>query len=329
MVRQAHHEGHKGRSSALDIMTEIEQSSQTRAGFVALVGAPNAGKSTLLNTLVGGKVAIVSPKAQTTRTRVLGIAMRDLPDGTRAQIAFVDTPGIHDRRQKRLERAMVKAAWQGAADADLVALLVDAGRGFGDEIRAIAVRLRDIRKPSVLVLNKIDLVRRDKLLALAAAANAAHPFERTFMVSAKTGDGVGDLADWLAAALPAGPLLYPEDQLTDMPLRLLAAEIVREQVFLQLHEELPYDAAVETEAWTERPDGSARVDCAVFVMRESQRPIALGKGGSRIKMIGSRARKQLTEIAGRPVHLFLTVKVKEHWAEDRMRYGEWGLDYDV
>jgi GTP-binding protein Era len=301
----------------------------TRAGFVALLGAPNAGKSTLLNTLVGGKVSIVSPKAQTTRGRVLGIAMRDLVDGTRAQLVFVDTPGIHDRRQKRLERAMVRAAWQGAADADLVALLVDAARGFTDESRAIAQRLRDVGKPVILVLNKIDLVRRDKLLALAAAANAAFAFERTFMVSAGTGDGVGDLADWLATAVPPGPFLYPEDQLTDMPLRLLAAEIVREQVFLQLHDELPYEAAVETEAWTERPDGSARVDCAIFVMRESQRPIALGKGGARIKMIGSRARKQLEEVVGRPVHLFLTVKVRERWAEDRARYREWGLEYDV
>ena len=224
---------------------------------------------------------------------------------------------------------MVRAAWQGAADADLVALLIDAARGFGDEVRAITMRLREIAKPAVLVLNKIDLIRRDKLLALATAANAAHPFERTFMVSAKTGNGVGDLADWLAGAVPAGPWLFPEDQLTDMPMRLLAAEIVREQVFLQLHDELPYEAAVETETWEERSDGSARVDCAVFVMRESQRPIALGKGGARIKMIGSRARKQLSEIAGRPVHLFLTVKVKERWAEDRIRYGEWGLDYDV
>ncbi len=310
-------------------MTDTADSGSTRAGFVALLGAPNAGKSTLLNGLVGGKVSIVSPKAQTTRTRVLGIAMRDVPGGGRAQIAFVDTPGIHDRNQRRLERAMVRAAWQGAADADLVALLIDAARGFGDEVRAITVRLREIGKPAVLVLNKIDLIRRDKLLALATAANAAHPFERTFMVSAKTGNGVGDLADWLAGAVPAGPWLFPEDQLTDMPMRLLAAEIVREQVFLQLHDELPYEAAVETETWEERSDGSARVDCAVFVMRESQRPIALGKGGARIKMIGSRARKQLSEIAGRPVHLFLTVKVKERWAEDRMRYGEWGLDYDV
>jgi GTP-binding protein Era len=306
-----------------------ERTDRTRAGFVALLGAPNAGKSTLLNTLVGSKVAIVSPKVQTTRTRVLGIAMHALPDGTRAQIVFVDTPGIHDRRKRRLERAMVRAAWQGATDADLVAMLVDASRGFNDEARAIAGRLGEVGKPAILVVNKIDLVRRDKLLALAAAANAVFAFGRTFMVSARTGDGIGDLADWLAQALPEGPLLYPEDQLTDMPLRLLAAEVVREQVFLQLHDELPYDAAVETEAWSERPDGSARVDCAVFVMRESQRPIALGKGGSRIKMIGSRARKQLSEIAGRPVHLFLTVKVKEHWAEDRERYREWGLEYDV
>ncbi len=296
---------------------------------MALLGAPNAGKSTLLNTLVGSKVAIVSPKAQTTRTRVLGIAMHALPDGRRAQIVFVDTPGIHDRRKRRLERAMVRAAWQGASDADLVAMLVDASRGFNDEARAIADRLGEVGKPAILVLNKIDLVRRDKLLALAATANASFAFERTFMVSARTGDGIGDLADWLAQAVPEGPLLYPEDQLTDMPLRLLAAEVVREQVFLQLHDELPYDAAVETEAWSERPDGSARVDCAVFVMRESQRPIALGKGGSRIKMIGSRARKQLTEIVGRPVHLFLTVKVKERWAEERERYREWGLEYDV
>ncbi|HJQ57778.1 MAG TPA: GTPase Era [Vineibacter sp.] len=301
----------------------------TRAGFVALLGAPNAGKSTLLNTLVGGKVSIVSPKVQTTRTRVLGIAMRDLPDGTRTQIIFVDTPGIHDRRQRRLERAMVHAAWQGAADADRVALLVDAARGFNDEAQAVARRLREIGKSAVLILNKIDLVRRDKLLALTAAANAAHPFERTFMVSAQTGDGVGDVADCLAATLPVGPFLYPEDQLTDMPLRLLAAEMVREQVFLQLHDELPYEMAVETETWTERPDGSARVDCAIFVMRESQRPIALGKGGARIKMIGNRARAQLIDIVGRPVHLFLTVKVRDNWPEDRARYGDWGLQYDV
>jgi GTP-binding protein Era len=307
----------------------VDTNAATRAGFVALLGAPNAGKSTLLNAMVGGKVSIVSPKAQTTRSRVLGIAMRDLADGVRAQIVFVDTPGIHERRQRRLERAMVRAAWQGAADSDLVALLVDSSRGLTDEVRAIAARLREAGRPAVLVLNKIDLIRRDKLLALASAANAVFPFERTFMVSARTGDGVDDLGDWLGAALPAGPFLYPEDQLTDMPLRLLAAEIVREQVFLQLHDELPYEVAVETEAWTERPDGSARVDCAIFVMRESQRPIALGKGGTRIRMIGSRARKQLAGIVGRPVHLFLTVKVREHWAEDRARYAEWGLEYDV
>ncbi|QQS12127.1 MAG: GTPase Era [Rhodospirillales bacterium] len=301
----------------------------TRAGFVALVGAPNAGKSTLLNALVGGKVSIVSHKVQTTRTRVLGIAMRDLPGGGRAQIVFVDTPGIHERQGRRLERAMVRAAWQGAEEADGVALLVDAARGFTDDARAIVARLRGTRAPAIVVLNKIDLVRRDRLLALAAEIAAAHDFVRTFMVSATTGDGVEDFAAWCAGAVPEGPFLYPEDQLTDMPMRSLAAEIVREQTFLQLHDELPYAIAVETTEWTERKDGSARVECVIYVARESQRPIALGKGGVRIKTIGARARRELAAVAGRPVHLFLTVKVRENWDEDRAHYRDWGLDFDA
>jgi GTP-binding protein Era len=303
----------------------------TRAGFVAVVGAPNAGKSTLVNGLVGSKVSIVSPKVQTTRMRVIGIAMTDLPDKgegpSRAQVVLVDTPGIFRVAKRRLERAMVAAAWQGADDADLVALVVDAERGVGEETKAIAARLKDSRTPRFLVLNKIDLVPREKLLALTAELNAIVPFERTFMVSALKADGIGDLLAAFAQAVPPGPFLYPEDQAADLPLRLLAAEVTREQVFLQLHQELPYEAAVETEKWEDRPDGSVRVEQIIYVQREGQRAIFLGKGGARIKQIGARARHELSQMLERPVHLFLHVKVSERWAEDPSHYRTIGLDY--
>ncbi len=303
----------------------------TRAGFVAVVGAPNAGKSTLVNGLVGSKVSIVSPKVQTTRMRVIGIAMTDLPDKgegpSRAQVVLVDTPGIFRVAKRRLERAMVAAAWQGAHDADLVALVVDAERGVGEETKAIAARLKDSRTPRFLVLNKIDLVPREKLLALTAELNAIVPFERTFMVSALKADGIGDLLAAFAQAVPPGPFLYPEDQAADLPLRLLAAEVTREQVFLQLHQELPYEAAVETEKWEDRPDGSVRVEQIIYVQREGQRAIFLGKGGARIKQIGARARHELSQMLERPVHLFLHVKVSERWAEDPSHYRTIGLDY--
>lgn len=300
----------------------------TRAGFAAIVGAPNAGKSTLVNDLVGSKVSIVSPKVQTTRMRVIGIAMTDLPDGTRAQVVLVDTPGIFRVAKRRLERAMVAAAWRGAEDADLVALVVDADRGVDPETRAIAERLVESRAPRFLVLNKIDLVARETLLTLTAELNAIVPFERTFMVSALKADGTGDLLAAFAESLPLGPFLYPEDQAADLPLRLLAAEVTREQVFLQLHQELPYEAAVETDKWEDRPDGSVRVEQTIHVQRDGQRAIFLGKGGARIKQIGARARHELGKMLERPVHLFLHVKVSERWADDPSHYRTIGLDYE-
>ncbi|MEI7870495.1 MAG: GTPase Era [Alphaproteobacteria bacterium] len=300
----------------------------TRAGFVAIVGAPNAGKSTLVNAMVGSKVSIVSPKVQTTRMRVIGIAMADLTDGSRAQAILVDTPGIFRVAKRRLERAMVAAAWRGAEDADLVALVVDAERGIGQETRAIIERLKDSRAPRFVILNKIDVVPRENLLALTSELNALLPFERTFMVSALKNDGVGDVLATLSALLPAGPFLYPEDQAADLPLRLLAAEVTREQVFLQLHQELPYEAAVETEKWEDRPDGSVRIEQTIHVQRDGQRAIFLGKGGARIKQIGARARRELAEMLERPVHLFLHVKVSERWADDPAHYRTIGLDYE-
>lgn len=300
----------------------------TRAGFVAIVGAPNAGKSTLVNAMVGSKVSIVSPKVQTTRMRVIGIAMADLADGGRAQAILVDTPGIFRVAKRRLERAMVAAAWRGAEDADLVALVVDAERGIGQETRAIIERLKESRAPRFVILNKIDVVPRENLLALTSELNALLPFERTFMVSALKNDGVADVLKTLAALLPAGPFLYPEDQAADLPLRLLAAEVTREQVFLQLHQELPYEAAVETEKWEDRPDGSVRIEQIIHVQRDGQRAIFLGKGGARIKQIGARARHELAEMLERPVHLFLHVKVSERWADDPSHYRTIGLDYE-
>lgn len=295
-----------------------------RCGFVALVGAPNAGKSTLLNAMVGAKVSIVSPKVQTTRARVLGITVEGA-----SQILFVDLPGIFTPN-RRLERAMVAAAWQGAADADLVLVLVDASSAGRDaDTATILARLREQRRPAILVLNKIDLIRRDRLLELAETLNRDGLFTDTFMISALSGDGVADLKAHLARAVPEGPWLYPDDQLSDMPMRLLAAEITREQVFLQLHQELPYAITVETEAWEEQPDGSARVAQVIYVTRESQRAIVLGRGGQRIKAIGAAARKELMTLLDRPAHLFLHVKVRESWADDPERYRDWGLDYNA
>lgn len=300
----------------------------SRAGFVAVVGAPNAGKSTLVNALVGSKVSIVSPKVQTTRMRVIGIGMADLADGERAQVVLVDTPGIFRIAKRRLERAMVAAAWQGAEDADAVAMVVDAERGVGEETRAILAKLKAGQAPRFLILNKIDLVPREKLLALTAELNGLVTFERTFMVSALKGDGVADVMAAFAAAVPAGPFLYPEDQAADLPMRLLAAEVTREQVFLQLHQELPYEAAVETEKWEERGDGSVRIEQTIHVQRDGQRAIVLGKGGTKIKQIGARARHELSHMLERPVHLFLHVKVSARWAEDPAHYRAIGLDYE-
>ena len=294
-----------------------------RCGFVALIGAPNAGKSTLLNRLVGAKVSIVTPKVQTTRTRVLGIALHGA-----AQIIFIDTPGIFEPR-RRLDRAMVAAAWSGAADADLVVLLVDAEKGMTRDVRRIVEGLAKAGRKAILALNKIDLVRRDSLLALSADLNASGIFTDTFMISAATGDGVDDLMDALVARLPEGSWLYPEDQLSDMPERLLAAEITREKLFLQLRQELPYALTVETEEWEDRPDGSVRIGQVVYVQRDSQKAIVLGKGGQRIKSVGAAAREELEQMLGCRVHLFLFVKVREKWGEDPERYRDWGLDFDA
>jgi len=294
-----------------------------RCGFIALLGAPNAGKSTLLNRLVGAKVSIVTPKVQTTRTRVLGIASRGL-----AQLVFVDTPGIFQPR-RRLDRAMVSAAWAGAADADLVVLLVDAEKGVSEEVLHIVEGLRDIECSAILALNKIDLVKREKLLTLAAKLNETNVFTDTFMISSTTGDGVEDLAGTLAQRLPEGPWLYPEDQLSDMAERQIAAEITREKLFLKLRQELPYALTVETEEWEDRPDGSVRMSQIIYVERDSQKAIVLGKGGRMIKAIGAESRQELEQILNCPVHLFLFVKVREKWGEDRERYRDWGLDFDV
>lgn len=293
----------------------------TRCGFVALLGAPNAGKSTLTNQLVGTKVSIVSHKVQTTRSIVRGIAL----DGA-AQVVLVDTPGIFAPK-RRLERAMVSSAWTHAADADVIALLVDANRGLDEDIEALLGQLKDIRKPRALILNKIDLIRRDSLLALAAAITEQVPFDRVFMVSALTGDGVEDVRRWFAETVPPGPWLYPEDQVSDAPMRMLAAEITREKMFLRLHDELPYRSTVETESWKELRNGSVRIEQTIFVERESQRKIVLGKGGATIKSIGADSRKELMQILDVPVHLFLFVKVRENWGDDPDRYREMGLDF--
>ena len=311
--------------------------SETFCGFVALIGAPNAGKSTLINALVGSKVSVVSRKAQTTRTTVRGIVIEGA-----AQIIFVDTPGLFAPR-RRLDRAMAASAWGAAADADALALLVDArqesaarGRGKPDgeseaapseQTETILAALRDSKRPKVLVLNKIDLVDRSALLALAQTLNAAMKFEDTFMISAATGDGLDRLRARLAGMMAPGPWLYPEDQITDAPIRALAAEITREKLFERLHDELPYQTTVETDSWKELPDGSVRIEQTIFVSRDSHKKIVIGEGGRTIKSIGSAARKDIAEANDGPVHLFLFVKVRADWLDDPERYRAMGLEF--
>jgi GTPase len=300
---------------------EQTEPANTKAGFVALIGAPNAGKSTLLNALVGSKVSIVSRKVQTTRALVRGIAM----EGD-TQIIFVDTPGIF-KPKRRLDRAMVTSAWGGAGDADVVALLLDVRKGIDEEAEAILGKLPELKQSKVLILNKIDLIERSRLLELAAKLNEKVPFAHTFMISALNGDGIKTLKSQLAAMMPSSPWLYPEDQVSDAPLRILAAEITREKIYERLHEELPYQSTVETDQWQQRPDGSVRIEQTVFVERDSQRKIVLGKGGQTIKAIGQAARKEIAEIAEAPVHLFIFVKVRENWSDDPERYREMGLEF--
>ncbi len=290
-----------------------------RCGFVAIVGAPNAGKSTLLNRLTGAKLSIVTPKAQTTRFRVLGILMHG-----ESQVLLVDTPGIF-RPKRRLDRAMVAAAWIGAKDADLALLLVDSKSGATEEVRGIATQLAAAGRRSWLVLNKVDLVDPPALLPLTATLTTLAPFEQTFMISAAQGNGVTDLADALAKAVPEGPHLYPDDDLTDLPDRLLAAEIVREQIFLQTHEEVPYATTVETESWQERKDGSVRIDATIYVSRAGHKAILIGERGARIKEIGARARQALVTLLERKVHLFLNVKQRTGWDEETARLRAIGL----
>ena len=300
---------------------EGEAADATHCGFVALIGAPNVGKSTLVNAVVGEKVTIVSRKVQTTRALIRGIVVEG-----KAQIILVDTPGIFAPK-RRLDRAMVITAWTGAHDADLVCVLLDAKLGLDEEAKAIFEKLATVPHPKILVINKIDLVPRERLLALVQAANDQIAFQSTFMISALSGDGIDDLRKALAAALPVGPFLYPEDQMSVAPLRHLAAEITREKIFQQLHQELPYQSTVETDSWTERKDGSVRIEQTIFVERESQRKIVLGKGGAAIKAIGAEARKEIAEIVGHPAHLFLFVKVRENWGDDPDRYREMGLEF--
>jgi GTP-binding protein Era len=307
-------------SLAADPLSTAMQEGQTRCGFIALIGAPNVGKSTLINALVGSKVAIVSHKVQTTRALLRGIA---IVDGS--QLVFIDTPGIFAPK-RRLERAMVTNAWTGVHDADIAAVLVDAARGLDDEADSILARLVEIRQPKILLINKVDLVDKSALLAIVKAANERVAFAATFMISALTGDGVADVKRWLAAHVPAGPWHYPEDQITDAPMRQLAAEITREKLFLRLHQELPYQSTVETESWKELRDGSTRIEQTIYVERESQRKIVLGKGGQTIKAIGADARREIADMIEGAVHLFLFVKVREHWADDPERYRGMGLE---
>jgi len=305
----------------MDETTEQATPAATGCGFVALIGAPNVGKSTLVNALVGSKVTIVSRKVQTTRALIRGIVIDN-----NAQIILVDTPGIFAPK-RRLDRAMVSTAWSGAHDADLVCVLLDAKAGIDEEAEAIFAKLAVVNHPKILVINKVDIVSKEKLLKLAQAANERLKFAETFMVSAMTGDGVDDLRHKLAAMVPPGPYHYPEDQMSDAPMRHLAAEITREKIFRQLHQELPYQSTVETDSWTERKDKSIRIEQTIFVERESQRKIVLGKGGATIKSIGADSRKEISEIVGVPVHLFLFVKVRENWGDDPNRYREIGLEF--
>ena len=303
-------------------MTEAETTTApTRCGFVALVGAPNSGKSTLMNRLMGTKVSIVTPKVQTTRTRVVGVVIHGA-----AQLVFVDTPGIFAPK-RRLERAMVAAAWTGATDADVVLLLIDAERGLDEDARLIIDGLKKNERKAVVAINKVDAVKRESLLALAAALDAQGLFGEIFMISALTGDGVDDMLPKLAAMLPEGPWLYPEDQLSDMNDRLFAAEITREKLFLDLHQEIPYSLTVETDNWEERDDGSVRIDQTIYVEKPGQRAIVLGKGGQMIKRVGAAARAELEALLERRVHLFLFVKVREHWRDEPARYRAMGLEF--
>ncbi|PKQ07349.1 MAG: GTPase Era [Alphaproteobacteria bacterium HGW-Alphaproteobacteria-11] len=303
------------------MQNQTDRTEPTRCGFVAIIGAPNAGKSTLVNRLVGSKVAIVTHKVQTTRARIRGIAMEG-----RTQIVFVDTPGIF-KPKRRLDRAMVDAAWGGAGDADLIVLMVDMESGRDSDVERIVEGLKAQGRKAILVLNKADACDREKLLKTAAKLNETGIFTETFMVSALTGDGVADLKRHIAALLPEGPWHYPEDQAADVPLRSLAAEITREKLFLRLHDELPYSLTVETESWEQKKDGSIRIAQVIYVERDSQKKIALGKGGQTIKTIGQMAREELQEMLETKVHLFLFVKVRENWSDDRERYREMGLDF--
>lgn len=298
-----------------------EASTAKRCGFVALIGAPNVGKSTLVNALVGAKVTIVSRKVQTTRALIRGIVIEN-----NAQIILVDTPGIF-LPKRRLDRAMVSTAWSGAHDADLVCVLLDAKTGIDEEAEAILAKAASVNHDKILVINKVDLVQREKLLALAQAANERMKFVRTFMISAISGDGVDDIRKTLAEMVPPGPFLYPEDQMSDAPMRQLAAEITREKIYRKLHQELPYQSTVETDKWEERKDKSVRIEQTIFVERESQRKIVLGKGGATIKSIGADSRKELMQILDVQVHLFLFVKVRENWGDDPDRYREMGLEF--
>jgi GTP-binding protein Era len=301
-------------------MAEAEQAAR-RCGFAALIGAPNVGKSTLINALVGSKVSIVTPKVQTTRNLIRGIAIE-----AESQVILVDTPGIFSPR-RRLDRAMIDSAWGSAQEADIVAALLDSRRGFATDDEKVIDGLADLRAPKVLVLNKIDLVDKPALLALTRAANQRANFAATFMVSALSGDGVPDLKTWFAAHMPEGPWLYPDDQISDAPLHQLAAEITREKLYLRLHQELPYQSTVETEVWKELRDGSVRIVQSLYVERESQRKIVLGKGGQTLKAIGAAARGEIAAAIEQPVHLFLHVKVREGWAEDPERYRAMGLEF--
>ena len=304
-------------------MAEAAPGEARRCGFVAVIGAPNAGKSTLANRLVGAKVSIVTAKAQTTRYRVSGVAVEGA-----AQLVYVDTPGIFEPR-RRLDRAMVAAAWTGAADADIRLLLIDARKGIDEEAGRILAALAASPAHCVLALNKIDLVRRERTLSLSREANEACGFEATFMISAATGDGVSDLAAYLAAAVPPGPWLYPDDQLSDMNDRLFAAEITREKLFEQLHQELPYALTVETEDWQGFDDGSVRIAQTVFVERDSQKGIVLGRQGARIKSVREQAATELEAMLERKVHLFIFVKVRQKWGDDPERFSPWGLDFNA
>ena len=296
---------------------------ETKAGFVALIGEPNAGKSTLLNRMVGAKVSIVTHKVQTTRARIRGVAM----DGN-AQLIFIDTPGLFKPR-RRLDRAMVAAAWGGAADADVVVLMIEAHRGVTEGVKAILETLADRagKSPVALAINKIDKVKSEVLLALTQEMNEAYPFAETFMISAERGHGCDSLRSWLSERVPSGPFLYPEDQIADLPMRMIAAEMTREKLTLRLHQELPYELTVETENWEERPDGSARIDQLIYVARDGHKGIVLGKGGETVKGVSTAARHELEEFLGRRVHLFLKVKVRPNWLEESERYSEMGLDF--